>query len=126
MLKLCKERDRAAIGEGTIGQILAHAPVGEDGIWPGIPARDILDRPECSQMREGFEMGAFNKRGVTTRAMDEGGNQERALTAQFRRHAKGVAATHPRLAESLERLARFYEHDARRHDDAAALNRERY
>ena len=125
-LELCRARDRSTVGEHTIGQILAHAPVGEDGLWPGSPARDILDRAEWEEMRSGFEIGTFNKRGVTTRAMDDGGKQERDLAGQFRGHAHGLAATHPHLAESLERMARNYEIDAKRHDDDAAMNRERY
>ncbi|CRI65399.1 conserved hypothetical protein [Thiocapsa sp. KS1] len=125
-LALCRAADRSTMGEQTIGQILAHAPEGADGIWPGIPARDILDRPELAQMRRGFETGTYNKRGITSRAMDEGGNQERVLADRFRRYAIGLAATHPHLAESLERIARTYEHDAKRHDEDAALNRERY
>ena len=123
---LCRQKDRAIMGEQILGQILAHAPIGEDEIWPGAPARDVLDRPELSEMRSGFEIGTFNKRGVTRRAMDEGGKQERELAAQFRRYADGLAATHPHLAESLERIARNYEFHAKREDEEAALNRERY
>ena len=125
-LALCQQKDRAIMGEQTLGQILAHAPIGEDEIWPGAPARDILDRPELSEMRSGFEIGTFNKRGVTRRAMDEGGKQERELTAQFQRYADALAATHPHLAESLERMAQNYEFHAKREDDDAALNREQY
>ena len=78
-------------------------------------------------MRSGFEIGAHNKRGVTTttRAMDEGGKQERVLADQFRRYANGLATTHPHLAESLEWMARSYEFHAKREDDDAALNRGR-
>lgn len=93
---------------------------------PAAPARDILDRPDLSRMRSGFEVGVFNKRGVTTRAMDEGGRQERELAARLRRHAEALAATHPLLAASIEAIARGYDADARRKDDRAALNRERY
>lgn len=125
-LGLCREQDRLTMAEQTIGKILAHAPEGADGIWPGSPVRDILDRPEFEQMRAGFEIGARNKRGVTTRAMDAGGEQERELAARFRGYADALAATHPFLAESLQRLAQSYGIDARREDDRAALWRERY
>lgn len=125
-LALCRAKDRSTMGEQSIGQILAHAPVGADGIWPGVPARDILDRPGLKAMRAGFETGTFNKRGMTSRAMDEGGKQERELAAQFRRHASGLATSHPYLAELLERIAQRYDWDAKREDDDAALNRERY
>ncbi|MCP5306971.1 MAG: hypothetical protein H6953_16125 [Chromatiaceae bacterium] len=126
VIALCKASDRSIIGEQTIGQILAHARTGEDGIWPGPPVRDILDREELREMRSGFEIGTFNKRGVTTRSMDEGGKQERELADQFRCYANRLVATHPRLAESLEQMARRYEYHAKREDDDAALNRERY
>lgn len=125
-LELCRERDRGSVGEYAIGHVFAHSSVGEDGLWPGPPARDILDRPELKEMRTGFEIGTFNKRGVTMRSMDAGGNQERELADQFRRYADGLAATHPHLAESLERMAQTYALDAKREDDKAALNQERY
>ncbi|MGB5833513.1 MAG: hypothetical protein WBG92_16170, partial [Thiohalocapsa sp.] len=114
-LALCREQDRLTKGQQTIGQLLAHAPEGEDGIWPGLPARDILNRRDCEQMRSGFQIGIINKRGMTSRAMDEGGTQERAL-----------AATHPFLSATLDGIARSYDADAQREDDQAALNRERY
>ena len=66
--ELCRQRDRSTMGDQTLGQILAHAPIGDDRVWPGLPARDILNRPELEQMRVGFQTGAFNKRGVTSRA----------------------------------------------------------
>jgi hypothetical protein len=125
-LALCRASDRSKMGEQMLGLILAHAQIGEDGIWPGPPARDILDRAELTEMRSGFETGNFNKRGVTTRSMDEGGKQERELADQLRRSANRLAATHPHLAESLERMARSYQFHAKREDDEAALNRERY
>ena len=78
-----------------------------------MPAQDILDRPDMTEMRAGFDTGTFNKRGMTACAMDEGGKQERELSAQFRRHASGLETTHPYLAESLERIVRRYELDGK-------------
>jgi hypothetical protein len=105
VLALCRRQGRSVMGEQTIGQLFAHAQVGEDGIWPGPPARDILNRPERKQMRAGFEGGTRNKQGVTTRAMDEGGDQERALAVDFRYHADALSATHPLLSAGLEQIA---------------------
>ncbi len=114
------------MGDQTLGQILAHAPIGDDRVWPGLPARDILNRPELEQMRVGFQTGAFNKRGVTSRAPDEGGAQERTLAQYYRQNADALAATHPYLAASLEELAQQYEYHAMREDNEAGLRRERY
>lgn len=124
--ELCRQRDRSTLGDQTLGQILAHAPIGDDRVWPGLPARDILNRPKLEQMRVGFQTGAFNKRGVTSRAPDEGGAQERTLAQYYRQNADALAATHPYLAASLEELAQQYEYHAMREDNEAGLRRERY
>lgn len=125
-LALCQAQDRFEMGQQTIGQILAHAPKGEDGVWPGLPARDILNRPELEEMRTGFEIGTRNKRGVSVRSPTAGGDQERALASKFRSWSGELTASHPHLSESLEQIARSYDADARREDDQAALTRERY
>lgn len=124
--ELCRQHDRSTLGDQTLGQILAHAPIGDDRVWPGLPARDILDRPELEQMRVGFQTGAFNKRGVTSRALDEGGVQERTLAQYYRQNADALATTHPYLAASMEELAQQYEYHAMREDNEAGLRRERY
>jgi len=124
--KLCAERDRSRPADEILGQILAHAPVGNDGIWPGSPARDILNRLKLNGMRAGFQTGAINKRGMTSRAPDEGGEQERTLAQGYWNSAAALAVTHPYLAAALEQLAQHYEADAKREDDDAGLRRERY
>lgn len=124
--ELCRQHDRSIMGDQALGQILAHAPIGDDRVWPGPPVRDILNRPELEQMRVGFQIGVFNKRGMTSRAPDEGGNQERILEQYFRRNANALAVTHPYLAASLENLAQQYECDAKREDNEAGLRREHY
>jgi hypothetical protein len=40
---LCLEHGRVEIGDQKIGQILAAAPVGDDGIWPCGPVREVLE-----------------------------------------------------------------------------------
>jgi hypothetical protein len=85
-----------------------------------------LNRPELEELRVGFQTGALNKRGVTTRAFDAGGEQERSLAQYYRSNAEALAATPPYLAAKLEELARHYEADARREDNQAGLRRERY
>jgi hypothetical protein len=125
-LALCEVKGRLKMAQYTIGKILAHAPEGDDGVWPGSPARDILNRPDVDEMRIGFEVGTRNGRGVSVRSPTAGGIQERALAARFRRYADALSVTHPFLSASLEEIARSYDADARREDDRAALTRERY
>ncbi|MCP5307373.1 MAG: hypothetical protein H6953_18315 [Chromatiaceae bacterium] len=124
--ELCRQRDRSTLGDQTLGQILAYAPIGDDRVWPGLPARDILNRPELEQMCVGFRIGTSNKRGVTTRSLCEGGKQERTLAQYYRQNADALATTHPYLAASMEELAQQYEYQAMREDNEAGLRRERY
>ncbi|HNI21164.1 MAG TPA: hypothetical protein PLS35_20790, partial [Nitrospira sp.] len=122
--ELCRKADRQAVGDLTLGEILAHAPGDEDGTWPFTPAREILDRPGADDLRRGFSVGVFNKRGTTTRSPCEGGGQERDLACYYRGQAERVQYSHPSVAAMLEEIAKDYEHHGRREDDEAGLRKE--
>jgi hypothetical protein len=124
--ELCRQADRLTVCDARIGEILAHAPADEDGQWPFAPARLILDQPEMEEMRRGFHIGTRNKRGVTSRGMLDGGEQERALASQYRRLAEPLHTNQPYVAALLEEIARSYERDGEREDIEANLRREGY
>jgi DNA-binding transcriptional regulator YiaG len=119
--KLYREGGREEIGDQTIGELLSHAPHGIDGAWPTEGVRDLLEIDDGEHIRKGFCVGTLNSRGVTSRAYDEGGSQERELAKKFGRHAAALCETHPRLAETLEKIQTHYENDARREDLEAKL-----
>lgn len=121
---LCRQADRQAVGDLTLGEILAHAPADEDGTWPFASARDILDRPELDDMRRGFRVGVFNKRGMTCRSPWDGGGQERELAIYYRGQAERVQYRYPTVAALLEGIAKDYESDGKREDDEANLRKE--
>lgn len=121
---LCDEAGRLKSCDSSLGQILAHVPPDDEGNWPPRFLCDLLDRPEFEQMRDGFSIGTMNKRGMTSRSLDEGGAQERELASQYRKFARSLIATHMRLADVLERLANYYEKDGHREDLDARLRRE--
>lgn len=124
--ELCGQADRLAVGDLSLGEILAYAPADEDGTWPFSPAREVLDRPELNDMRRGFYIGTFNKRGVTSRSPLDGGGQERDLATYYRDQAGRVQYSHPNVAAILEEIAGDYEHDGKREDDKANLRKEGY
>lgn len=121
---ICSENDRLGICDSTLGRILAHAPADAAGAWPFEAARDVLDRSDAEGLRAGFRIGAMNKRGVTTRAYDEGGGQERVLAETYRSHARALHNSHVNVAAALEQLASWYESDALHEDLQARLRRE--
>jgi hypothetical protein len=122
--RLCGEADRSTMCDQCLGEIMAHAPTDGDGTWPCKPVRDVLDHPEHEEMRKGFRVSVFNKRGVTSRGSNEGGNQERELAALYRRHSEAIQNSHVLLAATLETIALSYERDGIREDAAARLRRE--
>ena len=81
----------------------------------------FLDRPENGSLRERFELGVRNARGVTTRGPYDGGAQERQLAARYRELATRYRITYPRVSVLLSATAENYEQDARRQDDEAAV-----
>ena len=117
--RLCRERDREAIGDQQIGQILANAPAGVDGVWPCEAVRDALDGLASHEVGIGFVIGKRNLRGVTARGVFDGGDQERVLAANYRRDAAKISARWSFTASRLREIADGYEADARWNDDEA-------
>lgn len=124
--ELCRQADRLDACDGIIGQILAHAPSDEDGLWPFTPAREVLEPYEMEEMRQGFIIGTHNKRGVTCRSPWDGGEQERDLAAYYRSHIERLHLIQPNVANLLDKIARSYEHDGKREDIEANLRKEGY
>jgi hypothetical protein len=124
--ELCGKTDRLEVGDLTLGEILAHAPSDDDGTWPFAPAREILDRPEFEDVRRGFAIGTWNKRGVTTRSPWDGGDQERNLANGFLDQARRVQSSFPNVASMLEGIARSYVNHGNREDNEANLRKESY
>lgn len=110
---------RAAIGDEQIGQVLASSPVGADGVWPAEPVREIIENIGNARLDTGLHTGEINKRGVTSRGIFDGGDQERELEKKYREMAAKISTRWPRTARVLRGIADSYQQDARRHDSEA-------
>jgi hypothetical protein len=110
--------------DSRIGEVLAYAPGEPDGSWPCIPVRDALEEfsRDSKEIFRGFSAGIFKKRGLVTKSLREGGDQERGLAKAFRSFADACQGGWDRTAETLRRLARSYEEDARREDERLMLD----
>ena len=83
--RLCEEHGRAAIGDQQIGQLLSRAPAEKDGPWPCRAVCEVLETITSQDIADGFRVGVYNSRGVVSRSLDEGGKQERELSARYMR-----------------------------------------
>ncbi len=122
---LLSEFGRADIGDEVIGESFAYCPVGEDGVWPAEPVRDMIERIGSQELENGFLIGRLNSRGVTSRGVYDGGQQERDLAAQYRDWATITAGSWARTTRILRSIADGYERDARRQDAEAELDADR-
>lgn len=114
--RLCRECGRAEIGDEKIGQLLSRSPSDEDGGWPCLPVCEVLENIASDGIAAGFKVGVYNARGVHTRSLDEGGKQERELSARYRGWAQRLVFDFPYVAKVLESIAKGYDRDAERED----------
>ncbi|MDW7599183.1 hypothetical protein R1V99_01145 [Stenotrophomonas maltophilia] len=115
-----KARSRgAAIEEPTdrrVGALLAHSPVERQGeTWPCNAVCRVIEELASEHMESGFQMECFNKRGVHSRGINEGGGQERELAARYQ--AWSDALPHfPRVSAMLLSVADGWRAHAERED----------
>ena len=111
----CAELSCADIADICLGKLLSRAPVGEDGVWPCEPVRQVLEEVQSEFVMQGLQTGVFNSRGVHWRG--EGGDQERDLADKYRKWGKALQFSHPYVSSKLlMELAKTYEREASRED----------
>jgi hypothetical protein len=113
--------DRAEIGDHMVGQMLSAAPSDPDGPWPAEPVRRLIERVRSDDLEQGFEIGLFNSRGVTSRGIGDGGQQEWSLAQEYNNRAAALETRWPRTAAMVRRIADNYAGLARHEDTRAEL-----
>jgi len=120
------EIDRKCLGEQYIGQMLSWSPTDNDGIWPAMPVRKIIESLRSHDLEVGIYMGVFNNRGFTSRSFGEGGNQERNLEARYREWAERTAISWPMTSRMLNMIANSYASHAKDYDLSSAKDELRF
>ena len=121
--RLCAEHGRIEIGDQMIGQLLSKAPAEQDGRWPCVPVCEAMERIASQHIGTGFNVGVHRAQGVTSRAIDEGGAQERELAAKYRSWAKQRAFDYPYVSRVLESVAAAYDWEAKREDTEVEIEK---
>ncbi len=103
-----KRVDRATVADVYIGHVLAHSPPdSDDGVWPPRVTREIMEELASDDVDRGIATERFNMRGVHSKALFGGGDDERGLSTQFVTWAKATRQW-PRTAAMLKGLATTY------------------
>ncbi|SOC46595.1 hypothetical protein SAMN05660748_0330 [Blastococcus aggregatus] len=113
------ERNRTGIASLAIGDALAGRTTDEDGVWPSLAVRTVLEREQDSRLEEQLAIARMNQRGVTVRGVYDGGRQERKLAEKYRTWADRVRDQWPRTGMLLDLIVKSCEADARRQDGSA-------
>ena len=121
--RLCTEHGRTEAGDEAIGQLLSKAPAEKDGRWPCLPVCEAMERIASQNIGIGFNAGVHRARGMTSRAIDEGGAQERELAAKYRGLAKQYAFDYPYVSSVLESVAAEYDWHAKREDTEVEIEK---
>lgn len=122
---LAEEAGRGLIARHEVANVLARAPAAEDGAWPCLAARRLLEREPDDELSHGLRLAKFNLRGAWTKSYGEGGQQEREIATEFRRGAELTRRDWPRTAAMLDLMADRYEEDARHEDEEARTDMRR-
>jgi len=86
---------------------------------PDLPVRSIVEEMNNRNIEKGMLIAIHNNRGVTTRALFDGGGQERGVAHRYHTWADALKLDWPRNSSLLERIARSFEEDAQHHDEHA-------
>jgi hypothetical protein len=116
---LAKQKRVVAVTESKIGAMLSTAPRKESVPWPPEAVRQIIERSRSKEMEDGFYLALRNRRGVTMRRSNDGGDQERELAAMYRLDARSAGAANVRTRALLNRIAESYESEANEEDQGA-------
>jgi len=102
-----------------IGKVFAYSRDESDGTWPTLPIRNAIESLASDDVDAGFINGIYNKRGVTTRGLTDGGRQEYELADTFENFASKVMSEWPRTGALLRSVSEGYRIQGRREDEEA-------
>lgn len=124
VLRRVDDLGRGALGTNEVCRVLARVPA-EGGHWPVVPVRRLLERGAGEGLAHRLHIAKRNLRGGTSRAVGEGGRQERNLAKRYRGSAAALRADWPKTADMLDSLADAYWREARDQDLGARGTRRR-
>jgi hypothetical protein len=118
--ELAENKERLKYADMFIGQIFSRFPEN-DLNWPLLDLFKILESYKNKKMLESFNIGLFNKRGMSVRMPFSGGAIERNYAAYFNKLWKEHSIHCPNVAGEFLNLSNSFLTIAKREDDDAAL-----
>ncbi|QNM96716.1 hypothetical protein [Chitinimonas koreensis] len=123
---LASAKGLGAIGDQRIGFILANAPQNPDELfWPPSAVCQVIDAMASEHIERGFAIECFNRRGVYSKGINEGGRQEREFATRYKAWADATVLMYPRTSEMLSNISDSWTRSADQEDVRAEQNKMR-
>ena len=119
---LAEECDRLEVADIHIGQLLAKYPEDSPN-WPQRTIFQAIEDINTEELKEGYSVGMWNKRGATIRGAFEGGGIEHERAEYFGELASELVFDYPNVSELFRRLQDDYGQQGNRHDEMAERDR---
>lgn len=117
--QLATQADRSVIADSRIGSLFAHSPSDpDDEAWPHRTVRLLVEELSSARLEDAVKVERFNMRGVFTKALGEGGQQERVLADQAKSWAHNMPEF-PRTANMLLNISKMWIKEAESEDISA-------
>ena len=120
-----KKANRLTRADYEIGKLLGKFPKNNIA-WPPDEICEILDTVGTHEILSCFRTEIRNSRGVYSKAIYEGGQQERNLADFFEKMSKIISLKWPKTASILKCLSIEYIADAKRADESAQIDELRF
>jgi hypothetical protein len=121
--RLASECDRASVCDTVLAELFVRASRREDRDWPALDVAVLMEEIGTEPFFRSFKMSIVNTRGITTRALDTGGEPERRQAERCRHLAEYARPVSPKVAEAFLDVAKRYDVDAKGEDDDADRRR---
>jgi hypothetical protein len=112
----CSQTNHKTGGDIEIANLLAKTPHGKDEMWPCDALGNIIESLSSQLIDDHVAVAIRNARGVVSRSINEGGEQERKLEKKYRSKSNQVRVKWPRVAALLRSMADCYQGEALHQD----------
>ena len=119
---LARECGRLEVADSRIGQLLAKYPEDSPN-WSQRTIFQAIEDINTEELKVGYSVGMWNKRGATIRGAFDGGGIEHERAGYFGELASELVFDYPNVSELFRRLQDDYGQQGNRHDEMAERDR---
>ena len=119
LYRLAREKKRLQVIDLVIGYILGDIP--RDDNYPPQALCEIVEELNNDIIDQHIRMRIYNSRGFSSRAYNEGGDQERSIVSRFEKYKEKTKLLYPRITEIFNQLIQEYKSEAGKIDDEAII-----